>query len=175
MLLSAVSVLVVAQSSSEIPEGLMNNPVFSNLQRLWIIELFLYLTVMSRLCSLLTAFSMLQSAYCNLHNHRTDRCWKFSFLQNFQTGCGTRPVFHPVDSRGFPSRGQQENKRSRRLAAQLYLLLSLRMSGRTNWRLLVTYKIGTWNVDNLEITSCCWGSYVRHIIAIFRAHCQGRQ
>ena len=28
MLLSAMSVLVVAQSSSEIPEGLMNNPVF---------------------------------------------------------------------------------------------------------------------------------------------------
>ena len=28
MLLSAVCVLVVAQSSSEIPEGLMNNPVF---------------------------------------------------------------------------------------------------------------------------------------------------
>ena len=27
MLVSAVSVLVVAQSSSEIPEGLMNNPV----------------------------------------------------------------------------------------------------------------------------------------------------
>ena len=30
MLLSAVSVLVVAQSSSEIPEGLMNNPVLAN-------------------------------------------------------------------------------------------------------------------------------------------------
>ena len=29
MLLSAMSVLVVAQSSSEIPEGLMNNPVHS--------------------------------------------------------------------------------------------------------------------------------------------------
>ena len=29
MLLSAVSVLVVAQSSSEISEGLMNNPVFA--------------------------------------------------------------------------------------------------------------------------------------------------
>ena len=29
MLLFAVSVLVVAQSSSEIPEGLMNNPVYS--------------------------------------------------------------------------------------------------------------------------------------------------
>ena len=28
MLLSAVSVLVVSQSSSEIPEGLMNNPVY---------------------------------------------------------------------------------------------------------------------------------------------------
>ena len=27
MLLSAVSVLVVAQSSSEVPEGLINNPV----------------------------------------------------------------------------------------------------------------------------------------------------
>ena len=33
MLLSAVSVLVVAQSSSEIPEGLTNNPVyFSHLE-----------------------------------------------------------------------------------------------------------------------------------------------
>ena len=29
MLLSAVSVFFVAQSSSEIPEGLMNNPVFA--------------------------------------------------------------------------------------------------------------------------------------------------
>ena len=28
MLLSAVSVLVVAQSSSEVPEGFLNNPVF---------------------------------------------------------------------------------------------------------------------------------------------------
>ena len=32
MLLSAVSVLVVAQSSSEIPEGLMNNPVLINFE-----------------------------------------------------------------------------------------------------------------------------------------------
>ena len=31
MLLSAVSVLVVAQSSSEIPEGLMNNPVYRSI------------------------------------------------------------------------------------------------------------------------------------------------
>jgi hypothetical protein len=28
MLLSALSFLVVAQSSSEVPEGLMNNPVY---------------------------------------------------------------------------------------------------------------------------------------------------
>ena len=34
MLLSAVSVLVVAQSSSEIPEGLMNNPVFLKIPRM---------------------------------------------------------------------------------------------------------------------------------------------
>ena len=33
MLLSAVSVLVVAQSSSEIPEGLMNNPVYRTLSK----------------------------------------------------------------------------------------------------------------------------------------------
>ena len=33
MLLSAVSVLVVAQSSSEFPEGLMNNPVYQ--PRIW--------------------------------------------------------------------------------------------------------------------------------------------
>jgi hypothetical protein len=32
MLLSAVSVLVVAQSSSEIPEGLTNNPVHTPYQ-----------------------------------------------------------------------------------------------------------------------------------------------
>ena len=33
MLLSAVSVLVVAQSSSEVPEGLMNNPVLLNVKK----------------------------------------------------------------------------------------------------------------------------------------------
>jgi len=32
MLLSAVSVLVVAQSSPEIPKGLMNNPVYIDIQ-----------------------------------------------------------------------------------------------------------------------------------------------
>jgi len=34
MLLSAVSVLIVAHSSSEIPEGLMNNPVLQKLSKL---------------------------------------------------------------------------------------------------------------------------------------------
>ena len=32
MLLSAVSVLVVAQSSSEVPEGLMNDPVCTGIK-----------------------------------------------------------------------------------------------------------------------------------------------
>ena len=40
MLLSAVSVLVVAQSSSEIPEGLMNNPVCAGMKG----EVFLCVT-----------------------------------------------------------------------------------------------------------------------------------
>ena len=35
MLLSALSVLVVAQSSSEIPEGLMNNPVYNKNSDAW--------------------------------------------------------------------------------------------------------------------------------------------
>jgi hypothetical protein len=35
MLLSAVSVLVFAQSSSEIPEGLMNNPVYRRWNHRW--------------------------------------------------------------------------------------------------------------------------------------------
>jgi len=34
MILSAVYVLVVAQSSSEVPEGLMNNTVFLTLRRI---------------------------------------------------------------------------------------------------------------------------------------------
>ena len=38
MLLSAVSVLVVAQSSSEIPEGLMKNPVY--------IYIYIYIYIM---------------------------------------------------------------------------------------------------------------------------------
>jgi len=35
MLLSALSFLVVAQSSSEVPEGLMNNPVLIEFHNLW--------------------------------------------------------------------------------------------------------------------------------------------
>ena len=44
MLLSAVSVLVVAQSSSEIPEGLMNNPVHNgDTVQLWYKESLFYI------------------------------------------------------------------------------------------------------------------------------------
>jgi hypothetical protein len=39
MLLSAVSVLVVVQSISEIPEGLMNNPVYQDMEKLWTCEI----------------------------------------------------------------------------------------------------------------------------------------
>ena len=38
MLLSVVSVLVVAQSSSEVPEGLMNNPVLVRLSAVQLIN-----------------------------------------------------------------------------------------------------------------------------------------
>ena len=44
MLLSAVSVLVVAQSSSEFPEGLVNNPVVDSIRPDVISSLFLSVT-----------------------------------------------------------------------------------------------------------------------------------
>ena len=45
MLLSAVSVLVVAQSSSEIPEGLMNNPVYRLMPETVLAEEDVYITI----------------------------------------------------------------------------------------------------------------------------------
>ena len=52
MLLSAVSVLVVAQSSSEIPEGLMNNPVYT--------YMYMYVSVMYKLIHPESPFSQEQ-------------------------------------------------------------------------------------------------------------------
>ena len=43
MLLSAVSVLVVAQSSSEIPEGLMNNLVYIHIHTYIYIYIYIYI------------------------------------------------------------------------------------------------------------------------------------
>ena len=43
MLLSAVSVLVVAQSSSEVPKGLMNNPVLYYIMLYYIILYYIIL------------------------------------------------------------------------------------------------------------------------------------
>ena len=43
MLLSAVSVLVVAQSSSEIPEGLMNKPVYIQITTNKMLRFLIYL------------------------------------------------------------------------------------------------------------------------------------
>ena len=40
MLLSAVSVLVVAHSSSEIPEGLMNSPVYYDVSVSLVVAIF---------------------------------------------------------------------------------------------------------------------------------------
>ena len=54
MLLSAVHVFVVAQSSSEVPEGLMNNPVFyfpseiSNESKILVYRKFNQLNVFTR-------------------------------------------------------------------------------------------------------------------------------
>jgi len=62
MLFSTVSVLVVAQSSSEIPEGLMNNPVYIYIYPChcvldtvsWV---ELYLPQVSSLCSAILSYS----------------------------------------------------------------------------------------------------------------------
>ena len=43
MLLSAVSVLVVTQSIFEIPEGLMNNPVYIQVDGVYVSESYLYI------------------------------------------------------------------------------------------------------------------------------------
>ena len=56
MLLSAVSVLVVAQSSSEIPEGLMNNPVFQ-LNSSGVIDLLYMLSRMGVPCHIESMFT----------------------------------------------------------------------------------------------------------------------
>jgi len=48
MLLSAVSVLVVAQSSSEIPEGLMNNTVYKHTHTHTRIYIYIYIFVCVR-------------------------------------------------------------------------------------------------------------------------------
>ena len=55
MLLSAVSVLVVRQSTSEIPEGLMNNPVYECIALFHFVNLYYHLfaaSVRSLLCAI---------------------------------------------------------------------------------------------------------------------------
>ena len=88
MLLSAVSVLVVAQSSSEIPEGLMNNPVSSIWQdKILTLITFLYM-FRALLCSSLGGqivlvqhlVSSLSLGDCSVHRLREDwldwvSCW----------------------------------------------------------------------------------------------------
>ena len=54
MLLSAVSVLVVAQSSSEVPEGLMNNPVY--IYTIYIYYIYILYIYCCMFCKLLFNF-----------------------------------------------------------------------------------------------------------------------
>ena len=114
-----------------------------------------------------SALCRLQSVYCYLYlyNHRLDNCWKFPFIQNFQTGCGAPTQFSIEWAPGVFHPGKQENVRSLSLATRLYLLSSLRMCGAIpplflcaliacagkNVPLFLTYRIGLWNVDTLEI------------------------
>jgi len=64
MLLSAVSVLVVAQSSSEIPEGLMNNPVHSCFYIFLVTLITVYVTVRTEFCCVSYTFhAVSDSAY----------------------------------------------------------------------------------------------------------------
>ena len=60
MLLSAVSVLVVAQSSSEIPEGLMNNPVFMWSVWIWEQIAIIYLQSINKLLLIAEAVLLLR-------------------------------------------------------------------------------------------------------------------
>ena len=59
MLLSAVFVLVVAQSSSEIPEGLINNPVHYALKN----------GVNMNVCGVVRAVSMFHNENCTKHTN----------------------------------------------------------------------------------------------------------
>ena len=59
MLLSAVSVLVVARSSSEIPEGLMNNPVYVYAWISWLVGWFLHLCLCTTFVSEREAFDLM--------------------------------------------------------------------------------------------------------------------
>ena len=88
MLLSAVSVLVVAQSSSEIPEGLMNNPVFRQQKFL------IYLTVRP-------GVGIARSVGDCVSGSTTEISWLDSptGVRDFsQTGCGAYQTFHLVDT-----------------------------------------------------------------------------
>ena len=73
MLLSAVSVLVVAQSSSEIPEGLMNNPVFPSNLGLRTYHVIFFFKFMSKFVQYIFRF-----VTNNLLNN-----WKFQRRSNF--------------------------------------------------------------------------------------------
>ena len=81
MLLSAVSVLVVAQSSSEIPEGLMNNPVL-------FCECLLFC---SAACSQTSHFCAM------LYSHACKSFFFFQLIPNIYTRCCLFACWQPQD------------------------------------------------------------------------------
>ena len=85
MLLSAVSVLVVAQSSSEVPEGLMNNPVLKSLN--------------SKLDSLVGTVSMLQARRPQNWGFNCRRCNDFTLFHSVVTGSAVYPASNSMATR----------------------------------------------------------------------------
>ena len=70
MLLSAVSVLVVAQSSSEIPEGLMNNPVFTIIPSIVTVCLVTRVLVLASMTSI--NISHCVAVYCCIYDPKLE-------------------------------------------------------------------------------------------------------
>ena len=85
MLLSAVSVLVVAQSSSEIPEGLMNNPVHTAYLEVLILCLekpIIYPSLLVQTCPIL---SLIQTILFTINRTSAEasftRVWRWMYFR----------------------------------------------------------------------------------------------
>ena len=84
MLLSAVSVLVVAQSSSEIPEGLMNNPVLVTCTDTSTLEKFVA-TTYSQSCPKLPSWKSVKTEATSFPPPQRKRTYVWTNLQGVKT------------------------------------------------------------------------------------------